>query len=148
MLFCSNSAHFSEIQLVCDTWTDGRKDGRTDGRTDAPSYRDARTHLKGIIYNFTSCPLLFVSNVLRLFSSLHHLTVVPGRRDRNYWVHTDVEFAQSYPPFGFGQNTNLNTCDTHDDGITIRGAINSANAWDDIRANSTPRRIALICEYS
>ena len=37
-LFCSKSAHFSEIQLVCD--------GRTDRRTDTPSYRDARTHLK------------------------------------------------------------------------------------------------------
>ena len=42
MLFCSISAHFSEIQLVCDLPTDGR----TDGRTDTPSYRDARTHLK------------------------------------------------------------------------------------------------------
>ena len=30
MLFCSNSAHFSEIQLVCDR---RRTDGRTDGRT-------------------------------------------------------------------------------------------------------------------
>ena len=34
MLFCSNSAHFSEIQLVCDRRTDGRTDGKTDGRTD------------------------------------------------------------------------------------------------------------------
>ena len=42
MLFCLNSAHFSEIQLVCD----GRTDGPTDRRTDTPSYRDARTHLK------------------------------------------------------------------------------------------------------
>ena len=39
MLFCSNSAYFSEIQLVCD----GPTDGRTDGRTVTPS---ARTHLK------------------------------------------------------------------------------------------------------
>ena len=50
MLFCSNLAHFSEIQLVCDRRTDRRSDGRTDGRTDRrtdiPSYRDARTHLK------------------------------------------------------------------------------------------------------
>ena len=50
MLFCSDSAHFSEIQLVCDRPTDGPTDGRTDrptdGRTDIPSYRDARTHLK------------------------------------------------------------------------------------------------------
>ena len=46
MLFCSNSAHFSEIQLVCDGRTDRPTDGLTDGRTDAPSYRDARTHLK------------------------------------------------------------------------------------------------------
>ena len=45
MLFCSNSAHFPEIQLVCDGPTDGPTDGRTDGRTDTPSYRDARTHL-------------------------------------------------------------------------------------------------------
>ena len=40
MLFCSNSAHFSEIQLVCDR----RTDRRTDRPTDAD--RDARTHLK------------------------------------------------------------------------------------------------------
>ena len=33
MLFCSNSAHYSEIQLVCDGRTDGWMDGRTDGRT-------------------------------------------------------------------------------------------------------------------
>ena len=50
MLFCSNSAHFSEIQLVCDGRTDGPTDRPTDGptdrRTDTPSYRDARTHLK------------------------------------------------------------------------------------------------------
>ena len=46
MLFCSISAHFSEIQLVCDRRTDRPTDGRTDGRTDTPSYRDARTHLK------------------------------------------------------------------------------------------------------
>jgi len=50
MLFCLNSVHFSEIQLVGDGPTDGRTDGRTegrtDGRTDTPSYRDARTHLK------------------------------------------------------------------------------------------------------
>ena len=38
MLFCWNSAHFSEIQFVCDL--------PTDGRTDTPSYRDARTYLK------------------------------------------------------------------------------------------------------
>ena len=38
MLFCSNSAHFSETQHVCN--------GRTDGRTDTPSYKDARTHWK------------------------------------------------------------------------------------------------------
>ena len=50
MLFCSNLAHFTEIQLVCDGPTDRRTDrrtnGPTDGRTDTPSYRDARTHLK------------------------------------------------------------------------------------------------------
>ena len=46
MLFCSNSVHFSEIQLVCNGRTDGPTDGRTDGRTYTPSYRDARTHLK------------------------------------------------------------------------------------------------------
>ena len=45
MLFCSISAHFPEIQLVCDRQTDERTDGRTDRRTDTPSYRDARTHL-------------------------------------------------------------------------------------------------------
>ena len=28
-LFCSNMAHFSEIELVCDGPTDGRTDGRT-----------------------------------------------------------------------------------------------------------------------
>ena len=33
MLFCSNLAHFSEAQLVCDGWTNGRTDRRTDGRT-------------------------------------------------------------------------------------------------------------------
>ena len=38
VLFCTNFAHFSEIQLECD--------GRTDGQTDTSSYRDARTHLK------------------------------------------------------------------------------------------------------
>ena len=27
MLFCSNSAHFLEIQLVCDRRTDGRTEG-------------------------------------------------------------------------------------------------------------------------
>ena len=42
MLFCSNSAHFPEIQLVCD----GPTDRPTNGRTDTPSYRNARTHLK------------------------------------------------------------------------------------------------------
>ena len=38
MLFCLNSVHSSEIEVVCN--------GRTDGRTYTPSYRDARTHLK------------------------------------------------------------------------------------------------------
>ena len=42
MLFCSNSAHFSEIQLVCDGPTDGRTDGRTDGPTDGRT--DGRTY--------------------------------------------------------------------------------------------------------
>ena len=41
MLFCSNSAHFSKIQLVCDLRTDGTTDGRTDRRTDGPT--DGRT---------------------------------------------------------------------------------------------------------
>ena len=39
MLFCSNSAHFSEIQLVCDLQTDGRTDGWRVRRTDTTSYR-------------------------------------------------------------------------------------------------------------
>ena len=43
VLFSSNSTDFSEIQLVCD----GRMDELMDGRRDKPSYRDARTHLKG-----------------------------------------------------------------------------------------------------
>ena len=34
MLFCSNSVHFLEIQLVCHGRTDRRTDGPTDGRTD------------------------------------------------------------------------------------------------------------------
>ena len=36
VLFCSYSTRksFSEIELVCDRWTDGRTNGRTDGRTD------------------------------------------------------------------------------------------------------------------
>ena len=34
MLLCSNLAHFSEIQLVCDGPTDGQTDGWTDGMTD------------------------------------------------------------------------------------------------------------------
>ena len=34
MLFCSNSPHFLEIQLVCDGPTNRRTDGRTDGPTD------------------------------------------------------------------------------------------------------------------
>ena len=42
MLFCSNSANFSDIRLECD----GRTDRSTDGQTDKSSYRDARTHLK------------------------------------------------------------------------------------------------------
>ena len=42
MLFCSNLAHFSEIQLVCD----GRTDGPTDGPTDTVTYRVAFTRLK------------------------------------------------------------------------------------------------------
>ena len=42
MVFCSNSAYFSDTQLV-DGWTDRRTKGPTDGQ---PSYRDARTHLK------------------------------------------------------------------------------------------------------
>ena len=50
MLFCSNSAHFSEIQLVCDGPTDGRTDGwtdgPTDGRTDKVGFRVACTRLK------------------------------------------------------------------------------------------------------
>ena len=50
MLFHSNSAHFSDIQLVCDRRTDGPKDGPTDGPTDGRTHplinRDARTHLK------------------------------------------------------------------------------------------------------
>ena len=46
MLFCSNSVHFSEIQLVCDIRTNGPTDRLTDGQIDTPSYRDARTHLK------------------------------------------------------------------------------------------------------
>ena len=33
MLFCSNLAHFSEIQLVCDGQTDGPTDRPTDGHT-------------------------------------------------------------------------------------------------------------------
>ena len=51
MLFCTDVAHFSEIQLVCDGWTDKQTDGptdrRTDGQMDIPSYIDARTHQKG-----------------------------------------------------------------------------------------------------
>ena len=43
-----------EIQLACDgptVWrTNQRTDRRTDGRTDTSSYRDARTHLKTLIY--------------------------------------------------------------------------------------------------
>ena len=50
MIFCSNSAHFPEIQLVCDRPTDGR----TDGWTDTPSYRDARTHLNSC-YRVINC---------------------------------------------------------------------------------------------
>ena len=50
MLFCLNSAHFLENQLVCDEQTDrqmgGPMDQWTDGQTDKSSYRDARTHLK------------------------------------------------------------------------------------------------------
>ena len=42
MPFCSNSAHFSEIQLVCDGRTDLPTDGRTDGPTDGPT--DGRTY--------------------------------------------------------------------------------------------------------
>ena len=42
VLFCFISVEISEIQLVCDGWTNGL----TDGQTDLPSYRDARTHLK------------------------------------------------------------------------------------------------------
>ena len=38
MLFCSKSAHFSEIQLVCDGQTDGRTDGPTDGPTDGQTH--------------------------------------------------------------------------------------------------------------
>ena len=34
MLYCSNSTHFPEIQLVCDAPTDGRTDRRNDGPTD------------------------------------------------------------------------------------------------------------------
>ena len=41
MLFCSDWAHFSEIQLVRDR----RTDRRTDRRMDTLSHRDARTHL-------------------------------------------------------------------------------------------------------
>ena len=33
MLFCSNSSHFSKIQLVYDGSTDGPTDGPTDGHT-------------------------------------------------------------------------------------------------------------------
>ena len=43
MLFCSNLAHISEIQLLCDGPTDRRTDRRTNEQTH--SYRDARTHL-------------------------------------------------------------------------------------------------------
>ena len=34
MLFCSSSAHFSEIQLVCDGPMSALKDQRTNGGTD------------------------------------------------------------------------------------------------------------------
>ena len=47
MLFFSNSACFSEIQLVCD----GTTDEPTDRRTDTHFYRDARTHLKNRTMN-------------------------------------------------------------------------------------------------
>ena len=54
MLFCSNSAYFSEIRLVCggrtDRPTDRPTNRRTDGRTDTPFYRDARTHLKRLSF--------------------------------------------------------------------------------------------------
>jgi len=68
--------------------------------------------------------------------------------NRNYWVHTNIDFANSYPQQNYGRNTNLNTCDTPDDGILMRGSFGNPNAWDDISARSTPRRIAYICEYS
>ena len=38
MLFCANSALFSEVQLMSEE--------PINGRTDTPFYRDARTHLK------------------------------------------------------------------------------------------------------
>ena len=65
MLFCSNSAHFSEIQLVCDGWMDGQTNGRTDqrmdGRTDGPTHghtllqRCENASKKSIFLDFNLC---------------------------------------------------------------------------------------------
>ena len=95
-LFCSKSAHFSEIQLVCDgrtdRRTDGRTDRRTDGRTDTPSYRDARTHLKSIsILKYNS--IVWISSkfqarslTLPLNSQLFSLLYLKRRRRKKTFV--------------------------------------------------------------
>ena len=76
MLFCSNSAHFSEIQLVCDGRTDRPTDGPTDGRTDGRNDRRTDGPTDTVTYRsrcprqkkekkFIECPIL-----LKHFSSL------------------------------------------------------------------------------
>ena len=47
MIFCSNSAHFSETQLLCDLPTHGLKNGHMKRRTDGPTHEqtDGQTHL-------------------------------------------------------------------------------------------------------
>ena len=66
MLFCSNSAPFSEIQFMCDGWTDRR----TDGPTDIPFYRDVRAHLKSRVVSMLdniSCSFTFLEGQELLF---------------------------------------------------------------------------------
>ena len=101
--------------MLTDTRTEPRTDGRTNGRTDGPSYRDARTHLKIILFkcNYNSSHryfrlkqkifILFMkffrivkSFFLLLFSACDEAWV------EQIWLNTDVfwRFALNCPKSG------------------------------------------------
>ena len=98
VLLYSNSVYFSEIQFVCYSQTDGL----TNRWMDAPSYRDARMHLKIIIPFWAVAPKGSMTNAFTYrknkfplslcFLYIHCLKNSPGK-----WPSVRARVSQSGP---------------------------------------------------